>query len=127
MVIDSSVILAILFKEAHAEWASEQLNNHRDSLLMSCINLTEVLILLEERQPKLAQGLTEKILNSGIRFIPPDIQQSRIAAKARLRFPLNLGDCFAYALAKQENCPILTLDKDFHHLDCEVISCSVFS
>lgn len=39
----------------------------------------------------------------------------------RLRYPLNLGDCFAYALAKQEDCPLLTLDRDFRNTDIEVI------
>lgn len=32
-------------------------------------------------------------------------------------FPLKLGDCFAYALAKTENCPLLTLDRDFRATD----------
>lgn len=40
-----------------------------------------------------------------------------IAARARLTFPLNLGDCFAYALARAEQCPILTLDEDFRAVD----------
>ena len=36
-----------------------------------------------------------------------------LAVAARLRWPLNLGDCFAYALAIREESPILTLDEDF--------------
>jgi uncharacterized protein with PIN domain len=66
-------------------------------------------------------ALEEKLLNSGIQFIAPDQEQAHIAAQARLRYPLNLGDCFAYALAVKERCPILTLDKDFKALDHSVI------
>jgi uncharacterized protein with PIN domain len=40
-----------------------------------------------------------------------------LAAAARLKFPLNLGDCFAYALSAIENQPILTLDEDFRRCD----------
>src|SRR3989338_1195877 len=117
MVIDTSVILAILFKEKHSTWAVTQMNTYASELRMSTVNLTEVLIHLQDRQPQLFHKLEEQLLfQSGIRFIPHDIEQSKIAANARIKFPLNLGDCFAYSLAVQEDCPILTLDKDFKTL-----------
>ena len=121
MVVDTSVILAVFFKESYFDWAFHQMNTYSKSLRMSTVNLTEALIRLQDRQPHLFQALEEKLLYSGIRFVPPDIEQSKIAAKARMKFPLNLGDCFAYALAIQENCPILSLDKDFRLLDHTVI------
>lgn len=121
MVIDTSVILAVYFKESHCAWAVQQLNEHAQELRMSTINLTEVLIHLRDRQPQLFSSLEEELLHSGIRFVPPDIEQSRIAAEARVKFPLNLGDCFAYALAVQEDCPILSLDKDLRLLDRPVL------
>lgn len=97
------------------------MNNRSHELLMSTVNLTEALIHLEDRQPKLFDTLEEQLLYNGIRFIASNVEQSRIAAKARLKFPNNLGDCFAYALAVQENCPILTLDSDFRLLDHPII------
>lgn len=121
MVVDTSVILAIFFKEKHSHWAIEQLNQHAHSLRMSTVNLTETLIHLQDRQPQLFSSLEEKLLHSGIRFVAPTIEQSRIAAQARIKFPLNLGDCFVYALAIHENCPILTLDKDFRALDHAIV------
>ena len=43
-----------------------------------------------------------------------EVQQACAAASARHEFrTLNLGDCFAYALATSEQVPILTLDADF--------------
>lgn len=121
MVVDTSVILAVFFNEKHSEWAVEQMNIHARELRMSTVNLTETLIHLQDRQPQLFASLEEKLLYNGIRFVAPDVEQSRIAAEARIKFPLNLGDCFAYALASQENCPILTLDKDFRVLNHEII------
>lgn len=121
MVVDTSIILAILFQENHAEWAIEQMNIHARELCMSTVNLTEALIRLQDKQPQLFAKLEDKLLHSGIRFVAPDIEQSKIAAKARIKFPLNLGDCFVYALAVQENCPILTLDSDFRVLNHDII------
>jgi len=49
------------------------------------------------------------------------VEQARIVAEARIRYPLNLGDCFAYALARVENCPILAKDSDFRKADNPVL------
>lgn len=121
MVIDSSIILAIFFKEQNYEWAIQQMNSHSNELRMSTVNLTEVLIHLKDRQPKLYSKLEDELLFNGIRFVAPDVTQAKIAAEARMKYPLNLGDCFAYALAVQENCPIMTLDKDFRTLPLKVL------
>jgi ribonuclease VapC len=121
MVVDTSVLLALLFDEPLAEWAQARLEEHSASLRMSTVNLTETLILLRDRQPQLYEQLEERVLSSGIRFVPPTVEHSRIAAGARLRFPLNLGDCFAYALASAEGTPVLTLDRDFQACDIPVV------
>lgn len=121
MVVDTSVLLAIFFAEPHGSWAVNQLALHHDLLRMSTVNLTEALIRLRDRQPARYAELEADLLASTIRFVPPDVAQARIAAEARLRFPLNLGDCFAYALARSEGCPSLTLDADFRSLDVPVV------
>lgn len=117
MVVDTSVLLAILFAEQHAEWAVEKLHQHATELRMSTVNLTEVLIRVKDRQPQLYESIRSELLAGGLRFVPPDTQQAETAAEARLLFPLNLGDCFAYALAVAEDCAILTLDRDFRAVD----------
>jgi ribonuclease VapC len=121
MVVDTSVILSVFFKESYSAWAIAQMNQHALELRMSTVNLTETLIRLQDRQPQLFRMLEDKLLYSGVRFVSPDIEQSKLAAKARMQFPLNLGDCFAYALAIQEGCSILTLDKDFLKLDYKIV------
>jgi ribonuclease VapC len=122
LVVDSSVLLAIYFDEPLAVWAADRLVEHAGELRMSTVNLTEVLIRLRDRKPEQASEFEERLLASGIRFLAPDVEQARIAAEARLLYPLNLGDCFAYALATAESCPLLTLDRDFRSLPCEVLT-----
>jgi ribonuclease VapC len=121
MVVDTSVLLAILFAEPHAEWVADHLNRSAGDLRMSTVNLAETLVRLRDRQPQLADELEDRVLASGIRFVPVDLMQARIAAAARVRFPVNLGDCFAYARAVVEHCPILTLDRNFQRFDCPVV------
>ncbi|HEX6898815.1 MAG TPA: type II toxin-antitoxin system VapC family toxin [Thermoanaerobaculia bacterium] len=122
MVVDTSVLLAVFFDEPEAAWAASYLNQHGADLRMSTVNLAETLIILRDRQPQLFEELEARLFDSGIRFVPPDVVQAQIAAEARLRYPLNLGDCFAYALAVAEGCPLLAKDRDFRKVDIRVIS-----
>ncbi len=121
MVVDTSALIAVFFNEAHGPWALDRLQENRGDLCMSTVNYAEALILIRDRQPRLVDEIREKILHSGIRLIAPTAEQAEIAAAARLRYPLNLGDCFAYALAKLEDRPLLTLDKDFRRTDIRVV------
>jgi len=121
MVVDTSVLLAVLFAEEHGTWAAERLNEFASELCMSTVNLAETLILIRDRQPERADELTEIVFAGGMLFVPPDAAQARLAAHARLAYPLNLGDCFAYALAVVRNDTILTMDTDFKATDRPVL------
>jgi ribonuclease VapC len=121
MVVDTSILLAVFFNEDHGPWASDQLSQNRHRLLMSTVNYAELLILLKDRQPQLFSALRNRLEESSIRLVPPSVEQAETAASARLRYPLNLGGCFAYAVAKHEDCPLLTLDRDFRKTDLDVI------
>ena len=122
MVVDTSIILALFLNEEHSGWCATELNKHTDTLRMSTVNLADVMIILKHRQPQLADQLIDRMKASGIRFVAPNEKHAEVAAAARLRFPLNLGDCFAYALAKVEDCPIITLDGDFRKSDLLLLS-----
>lgn len=121
MVVDTSILLAIFFQEEHSSWAVEQLARNEPDLRMSVVNYSEALIVANLRAPRRADQIRVRLENSAIRLVPPTIQQAEIAAAARLRFPLNIGDCFAYALAKEEKCALLTLDRDFRAYDIDVV------
>ena len=121
MVIDASVLLAVMFGEAHGAWALRQLEKNAADLVMSTVNLTEVLIKLRKMSPGRYEAARGLLARKPIRYVAPDVAQAEIAADARLRYPLNLGDCFAYALAVVEDCAILTLDEDFRSVDRPIL------
>ena len=120
MVIDTSALLAILFQEEFGGWAKEQLRASAQ-LRMSVVNYAEALILVADRRVGATGEVRAALRASSIRLAPPTPGQAELVAIARLRYPLNLGDCFAYALAKEEDCPLLTLDRDFRNCDIEVV------
>jgi ribonuclease VapC len=80
-----------------------------------------VLILVQDRQPNAYKEIREAIETSSIRLVPPTERHAEVAAVARVRYPLSLGDCFAYALAKAEDRRLLTLDRDFRRTDLRVV------
>lgn len=121
MVVDTSILLAIFFNEKNGPWAADQLQQNQRDLQMSTVNYAEALILIQDRQPHLSSAIREAIESSSIRLVAPSPEHAETAAAARLRYPLNLGDCFAYALAKHEDCPLLTLDADFRKADIAVV------
>lgn len=121
MVVDTSIVLSILFNEPAGPAAQDLLQAHSSDLQMSTVNYAECLILIHDRQPRLYNQLKELIDASTIQLVPPSTAQAETAALARMRYPLNLGDCFAYALAKHEGSPLLTLDRNFRRTDVKVI------
>lgn len=121
MVVDTSILLAVFFNEEHGPWAMDRLQENVGRLQMSTVNYAEALILIEDRQPHLLGDIREAIQASTIRLVPPTAEHAEAAARARLRYPLNLGDCFAYALAREQESPLLTLDRDFLKTDLRVI------
>lgn len=63
-----------------------------------------------------------------LRIEPIDVEQTRIAVEAAARFgrgtpaALNLGDCFAYALATSKACGLLFKGEDFKRTDVERVA-----
>jgi ribonuclease VapC len=121
VVVDTSALLAVFFNEKAGPWVLDHLQANSADLAMSTVNYAEVLILLQDRQPAAFEDIRDAIETSSIRLVPPTQRHAEIAAAARLRYPLNLGDCFAYALAKDEDRALLTLDRDFRRSDLRVI------
>ncbi|MBV8780776.1 MAG: type II toxin-antitoxin system VapC family toxin [Phycisphaerae bacterium] len=121
IVIDASALLAVLFCEPSAKLVTREMNEHLGGLLMSTVNAAEVMMIIRSRRAGNVELLEQTLMASGIQFIPPTLDHARRAAEACDRFPLNLGDCFAYALSVTENCPILTLDEDFHRCDRPIL------
>ena len=106
MIVDSSVLLAIVFKEDGWEYLVDALVN-ADALAVGTPTLAETGIVLSARLDEAAHGLLERMLDEfGIQEIPFGEVHWREAVDAfrrygRGRHPagLNFGDCMTYATA----------------------------
>lgn len=88
---------------------------------MCQVNVCEALILGFDRRGIPPQEMLSTIVEMQLEIVPLLNEELIFAAEARLRLPLNFGDCFAYALAKSRALPLITLDADFKQTDCVVI------
>jgi len=127
MIVDASAILAILLDEEDGTVFSEALLVSDDRHAMSPINYLEAAIKVDspryrDKAPDLDPLL--KVHDVSLAFVTPE--QAQIAREAYQRFGngnhearLNLGDCFAYALAKTRSEPLLFKGDDFRKTDIE--------
>ena len=124
MVIDTSAIIACLLGEP--ERTSFVAAMEADPVrLISVVGVVEASFVMLGR--KRADGLTDlqAFLDDGeIERIPVDVRQADAAVEAFRRFGkgrhparLNIGDCFAYALAKTTGEPLLFKGADFARTD----------
>ncbi len=123
MIVDSSVIVAIVREEAEAaRLASVIAQASRPQ--MSAGNYLEAAIVIDrDRDPVLSAGLDPLLDSLGIGVAPVTESQARIARQAYRDFgkgsghkaQLNFGDCFAYALAMERGEPLLFKGEDFAH------------
>lgn len=121
MVVDTSAILEVLFAGPQAEWCAHELRTAATPGLLSAANVTEAVIILMDRRSMTAEAAMALVDGFHLEVVPVDRSQALLAAQARLRFPLNLGDCYAYALARQTGYAILTTDRDFRSVDVPVL------
>jgi ribonuclease VapC len=128
IVVDSSAVVAIMLRETPAERLADRILADTGSLI-SVANYVESGQVLAQRQlTDVARALNEfhTLLDKlEIALAPVDETQARIALDARIRYGrgcghparLNYSDCFAYALAKARNLPLLYVGDDFTHTD----------
>lgn len=123
IVVDASAILAILLKEPEVDEFKSALLKAGGGL-MSPINHWEVLVRADAIRGPAGRAEAETILGAfGVRIVAIDDRASRAAADAFRRYGkrtparLNLGDCFAYALASSEGDGLLFKGDDFSRTD----------
>lgn len=126
MIVDSSVVLCLLFGESRAAEAAELLDQNAPDLHMSTVNIAETLMRLRSQS---AASRLDKVIGEFMAMpitpIPADLAHAELAASARFTYPkLNFGDCFAYAAAKLQQMPLLTFDADFAGVDVRLIGLS---
>ena len=127
MIVDASAILAILLDEADAEIMEDVLLRPRTRHVMSPVNYLEAAVRLDSL-PDSRKGdeLDPLMASLNIDLVPVTPEQASAARQAYRAFGkgrhaarLNLGDCFAYALAKKRGEPLLFKGDDFGMTDVE--------
>jgi ribonuclease VapC len=128
MIIDSSAIIAIVFREPGYE-------KILDILLSSPFTgigtptLSEAAIVTTARLGKDAAGLLDRLIHElEITEVPFGSDHWREAASAYYRYgkgrhpaALNFGDCMCYAVARLADLPLLCKGDDFRKTDLAIV------
>jgi ribonuclease VapC len=127
VIIDSSAVVAIILEETGADLYLRAAAG-AEAVRMSAANLLEASIVVDGRRDPVASRQLDRVVDLlSVVVEPVTSQQARIAREAYRDFGrgsghparLNFGDCFAYALAKDLDEPLLFTGDDFVHTDVE--------
>ncbi|MBW7927862.1 MAG: type II toxin-antitoxin system VapC family toxin [Fimbriimonadaceae bacterium] len=126
MIIDSSVIVAVLHGEPDADHWMTRLRSEFGRLRMSAATYVEAAAVLDRaRSPVVSRKFDLFLETFGIEICPVTPEQAQIAREAYRDFGrgsghranLNFGDCFSYALAKDRREGLMFKGDDFNHTD----------
>jgi ribonuclease VapC len=124
VVIDSSVLIAILLAEPEAEDYAKRLID-TDDIYISAVSIVESSMVIEYKKGEQGANQYDELL----KIIAPtivafDSEQAKLAraawrqyGKGRHPAKLNFGDCCSYAVAKYLNKPLLFKGDDFSKTD----------
>jgi ribonuclease VapC len=128
MFVDASAMMAILKPESDGRELSETLAAC-GAAITSPIAILETVMSLGQQKgvpPHVAYAEVRDFLRrAGVAVRAVDERTGELAVDANAAFGkwsghparLNLGDCFAYAMAKQHGVPLLYKGDDFAHTD----------
>lgn len=130
MIVDTSVLVALLRDEPEAA-AFARLLRAAERRRLCAASYVELAAVVDGRGDAVVSGALDAWLAAWrIEVEPLTVAQSRLARTAYQRFGrgsrhparLNLGDCFAYALARDLGEPLLFKGEDFGLTDIEVVT-----
>jgi ribonuclease VapC len=126
MIVDSSAIVAVLRTEPEAAVFLQTIES-ADKCYVSAVSYVEAAIIIDRGADAIARRRFDdffRISRIAVETVTP--RQAEIARQAyrdfgigRHRTGLNFGDCFAYALAKEKDEPLLFKGDDFRQTDIE--------
>jgi ribonuclease VapC len=126
MIVDTSAVIALLRNEPDAVAIGEAMQRSQVCRLSAVTYVEAGVVIDSNRNPVLSRRLDDLIRDVRMRIETVTPQQAQIArqayrdfGKGRHKAGLNFGDCFAYALAKDLDEPLLFKGTDFTHTDIE--------
>lgn len=134
MIIDSSVLVALLREEPETARFVPLLNSEYGRCKLSAANYLETAMVVDGANDEvLSQRLDLVIAHFAIEIVDVTRNQAMLARLAFRRFgkgrhpaALNFGDCFAYALSRASSLPLLFKGNDFAATDIKVASHPTF-
>ena len=126
MILDSSVVIALLRQEPEALRFSRAIESSQPCRI-SAASYLEAAIIIDRSDDAIASRRFEEFFRLSRTVVEVvTARQAEIArqayrdfGKGRHKAGLNFGDCFAYALAKDLDEPLLFKGTDFKHTDIE--------
>lgn len=123
MAVDTSALIAILQDEPEAAACMHALATDPD-ILISAATVAEALIVSERRN--IGEEMDSLLQGLDLQVVPVTAASARRVAtvyslwgKGVHTAALNLGDCFAYEVARTHACPLLFVGDDFSKTDVE--------
>lgn len=124
MILDTSALIAIVAGEPDAELYIRAISRAKNCRI-SAANFVELGLVIENQfGVEVSQQCDALFLRAGVVIEPVTVEQAHMARQASRDFGkgrhpagLNFGDCFAYALAKSMNEPLLFKGEDFKKTD----------
>lgn len=120
IVVDTSALMAILLNEPSSKKIIRALQD--EDLVISAGTAAEALIVANRRN--VGREMETMIDRLGFEVAPVMPADARLVAQAYEQWGkglnpagLNFGNCFAYALAKARDCPLLFVGDDFSATD----------
>lgn len=127
MIVDTSAILAVLFREPEALRIALAIEKNQPVTLPASCFVEASIVLLGRNRNEGLRSLDHFLAVSGMTLSPFTELQARFARDAFLRYGkgrdpkgLNFGDCMAYALAKETGEELLFKGTDFSLTDVAV-------
>jgi ribonuclease VapC len=121
IAVDASALMAIVLGEAEAEACIRILETEAE-ILISAGTVAEALIVAARRD--VGAEMTRLIDGLGFEIVTVTASSARRVADAYERWGkgahsagLNFGDCFAYDVAKEYSCGLLSVGQDFSKTD----------
>ncbi len=128
VVVDASVFVAIFKDEPDSAILTERAMSFRRRVTSAATWLESIMVCEGTSKKDGGGARFERVVAAlGIEIIPFTPEQARLAFDAFKRFgkgrgttaSLNFGDCFAYALAKELQAPLLYKGNDFAQTDLQ--------
>ena len=121
IAVDTSALMAILLGESEASACANALATN-DRIVISAATVAEAMIVAERRN--LGVEMVKLVDGLGFEIVAVTLGVARRVAGSYARWGkglspagLNVGDCFAYEVAKTRDCPLLYVGADFSRTD----------